>query len=67
MFGPGTGLIAVQRTFRHRVNVSTSVKGIKTWDCTVEGTGYSREAILAESDRLVAALEQRYPLQQEGS
>ena len=46
---------------RVRLNVSTSVKGIKTWDCTVDGTGYNKERILAESDLLVAELEKRYP------
>ncbi|KKM44170.1 hypothetical protein LCGC14_1561880, partial [marine sediment metagenome] len=25
-----------ERSLRYRVNVSTSVKGIKTWDCTVD-------------------------------
>ena len=50
-----------QKSIRYRVNVSTSVKGIKTWDCTVDMTGYSQERILAESDELVAQLEKRYP------
>ncbi len=26
----------IQKSLRYRVNVSTSVKGVKTWDCTVE-------------------------------
>ena len=50
-----------ERSLRYRVNVSTSVKGIKTWDCTVDGVGYSKERILAESDLLVEGLEKRYP------
>ena len=50
-----------ERSLRYRVNVSTSVKGIKTWDCTVDGTGYNKERILAESDVLVEELEKRYP------
>lgn len=46
---------------RIRVNVSTSVKGIKTFDCTVEGEGYTADAVLAKSDEVVRKLEQRYP------
>lgn len=46
---------------RHRVNVSTSVKGIKTWDYTVELVNGTIEETLAESDRLVAELDKRYP------
>ena len=48
------------RQFRHRVNVSQTSKGIESFDCTVEGTGYTREEILAESDSLTAALRTRY-------
>ena len=61
-----------QASMRYRVNVSTSVKGVKTWDCTVEGTktidgmGWSKEEVLAESDALVAALDARYPAPAEG-
>ncbi len=60
---------------RYRVNISTSVKGVKTWDCTVdimrsmdeiEGGGmrfeFLREEILTESDKLVTELEKRYPI-----
>ena len=51
---------------RVRINVSTSVKGIKSYDCTVELDGYSAAvdvsaAALMESDELVAALDKRYP------
>ena len=54
------------RALRYRVNVSISVKGIKTWDCTVDGTGYDMSTILEESDALVKELEKRYPAQIEG-
>ena len=54
---------ADERSLRYRVNVSTSVKGVKTWDCTVDGTGYNKGRILAESDLLVGELEKRYPFQ----
>ncbi len=46
---------------RRRVNVSTSVKGVITWDCTVESEGLTRDELLSDSDALVAALKERYP------
>jgi hypothetical protein len=51
-----------QKSLRYRVNVSTSVKGVKTWDCTVDGDGLSMQYVLDESDALVAELEKRYPI-----
>ena len=57
--------MAEEKVLRHRVNISTSVKGIKTWECTVDGTGFTQEEILAESDKLVAQLEKRYPIKVE--
>ncbi len=52
-------------TRRYRVNVGTSVKGVKTYDCTVEINGdlavETKDLILAESDALVAELDKRYP------
>jgi hypothetical protein len=51
----------IERTKRYRINVSTSVKGIKTYDCTVDMAGFTMEETLAESDRLVAELDKRYP------
>ena len=51
----------LERSLRYRVQVSTSVKGVKTWECTVDGLEYTMEQVLAESDRLVLALEGRYP------
>ena len=52
--------------YRTRINVSTSVKGIKTWDCTVEEVSDNipptqREIVLSASDALVAELDKRYP------
>ncbi len=54
---------------RYRVNVSTTAKGIKTFDCTVEVATDEKLAdpesikntILGESDALVKELDQRYP------
>ena len=45
---------------RTRIEVSTSVKGIHTYSCTVEMMDTSMEDTLAESDRLVAELDKRY-------
>jgi hypothetical protein len=52
----------VQKSIRRRVNISTSVKGVKTWDATVDMENYSLEEVLAESDKLVQELEKRYPI-----
>ena len=49
------------KSLRRRVNVSISTRGQRTWDTTVDGVGYSREEILAESDAMVQAMEARYP------
>ena len=46
---------------RYRVNISTSVKGVKTYDCTVDIQGATIEEVLIESDKLVAELDKRYP------
>ncbi len=46
---------------RIRINIATTSRGIKSYDCTVDIEGASLEEVLAESDRLVAALDARYP------
>lgn len=50
---------------RVRVEVSTSVKGIKTFSCTVELIDADNTQVLAESDALVRELDKRYPPQVE--
>ena len=45
---------------RVRIEVATSVKGIKTFSCTVEMLDTDQAEVLAESDRLVAELDKRY-------
>lgn len=45
---------------RVRINVSTSVKGVKTYDCTVEVHG-TMDRALSMSDMLIAELDKRYP------
>ena len=54
------------KSIRYRVNVSTSVKGIKTFDCTVDMLGFEMSQVLNESDKLVSELQQRYPIEIEG-
>lgn len=49
-------------TFRRRVNVSQSVKGILSFDVTVESENAPMEQVLYESDKLVAELKTRYPV-----
>jgi hypothetical protein len=48
---------------RYRINISTTSKGLKSFDCTIElsGDGVTLEEVLAESDRLVAELDRKYP------
>ena len=50
---------------RVRLNVSTSVKGVKTYDVTVEMMDEEEEVILALHDKLVVELDKRYPVQLE--
>ena len=52
-----------QRSLRYRVNVSTSVKGVKTWECTTDAEGFDMDEVLALSDTLVAKLQARYPIE----
>ena len=53
----------IEKKLRYRINISTSVKGVKTWDATVDGENFTEEEILAKSDSLVAELDRRYPPQ----
>ena len=46
---------------RYRIAISTSVKGIKTYDCTVDAEGLTQEEVLKRSDALVKELDARYP------
>ena len=52
----------IEQSLRYRVNVSVSVKGVKTWDCTVDGLGYEMDEVLNKSAELVGKLELKYPL-----
>lgn len=55
----------VEISKRYRINVSTSVKGIKTYDCTVDCTGLTQDEVLLLSDALVKELDERYPAPKE--
>ncbi len=58
----GTRREKMEIHIRRRINISTSVKGVKTFDCTVEGDNITLKALLKESDKLVKQLELRYPV-----
>lgn len=51
----------MDKSLRYRVNVSQTSTGKRSWDCTVDGEGYTEEEILERSDSIVAQLERRYP------
>ena len=52
------------KSMRYRVNISRGMKGGTSWEATVDGLGFSKERILAESDVLVAELTKRYPIEE---
>jgi len=54
-------MTTVDRKIRYRIAISTSVRGIKTFDCTVDAEGLTQEEILKRSDALVKELDARYP------
>ena len=51
----------VEVKVRYRINVSTSVKGIKTYDVTVDAEGLTMQETIARSNELVAAMDALYP------
>ena len=53
-------MTTVDRKIRYRIAISTSVRGIKTFDCTVDGE-FEMAEILKRSDALVKELDARYP------
>ena len=46
---------------RHRLNITTTSKGLKSYDCTVEITNGTREEVQAESDAWIVELDKKYP------
>ena len=55
----------ITKSARYRINISTSVKGVKTWEATVDLTGYEIADVLTRSDMLVEELERRYQIPQD--
>ncbi len=53
------------KNLRYRINISRGMKGAISFEGTVDGTGYSQEEILEQSDALVKELELRYPVVKE--
>ena len=51
----------VEVKIRYRIAVSTSVKGVKTYDTTIDAEGLTQEEVLKRSDALVKELDSRYP------
>jgi hypothetical protein len=52
----------LEKEIRRRINIATSVKGIHTFDATVEIVGGTEREILEASDSLVRELDARYPV-----
>lgn len=53
--------IHAEKTIRRRIHATTSVKGVKKLEHTLEGTGYTLEEIALEWDAQDAAVEARQP------
>ena len=54
-------MTTVEVKVRYRIAISTSVKGIKTFDCTVDAEGLTMQETLARHIELVAAMDALYP------
>ena len=59
-YGPEHSEKETQYQRRIRIEVSTSVKGVHTYSCTVELVDQDLTTVVAESDKLVALLDARY-------
>ena len=55
----------LQKSIRRRTNVTSTVRGILTFDTTVETENMTEAEHLAELDSLLAQMKQRAPLQTE--
>jgi hypothetical protein len=53
----------IEKSKRYRINVATSVKGVHTYDATVDFQGFTMEEVVAESEKLVKILDAKYPPQ----
>jgi hypothetical protein len=50
-----------EQSLRYRINITKGMKGTKSFDVTVDGTGYTEEEILEKSKSIVAKLDAEYP------
>ncbi len=53
--------MATTHSIRYRINVSTNLKGQKTYECTVDAEGFTEAQVLCMSDCLVEDFDKRYP------
>lgn len=51
-------------SFRRRINISQSVKGVITFDMTVESEHATRKELLREHCQLVRILKKLYPVEE---
>ena len=51
----------VEVKIRYRIAVSTSVKGVKTYDTTIDAEGLTMQETLARHIELVAEMDALYP------
>ena len=49
-------------SFNFSIKIRSLQNGNKTWECFVSSEELGAQAVLAESDHLVAELEERYPV-----
>jgi hypothetical protein len=54
------------KTWRHRINVSYTSKGAVAKEGTFEGSGFTLEEVIAESEALTQYLQQKYPVENPG-
>ena len=55
----------IERKLRRRINVAQTSKGIKSWEHTNDGEGFTQEELLEKSDAMTEALESRYPVKED--
>lgn len=52
----------LQKSIRRRTNVTSTTKGLLTFDATVETENMTEEEHLSHLDSLIATMKSRYPL-----
>ncbi len=51
----------IVKNIRYRINIAQGMKGSHSFEATVDMENASMDEVLAESDKLVAKLQSRYP------